>query len=770
MDVKTSEIEKWVWFYHKEGFSVIPLGKNKGFWNNNKDEPKKPSLRGWDKYKTTRATKEEIQQWIDDDLFKNIGIICGRVSNDLVIIDIDDETIPEILGLKFDKIIESGAWPSKTGKGYQIWMKHHSNPGGIKRPIKHKIEYRANNGYCVAPPSTHPNGKNYHFIGVKDFKELPELENKDVKSIFAEFKKQIGVKWDIKEKKYIPTTKTKETKDYPECVCISLETITKPPMRYYTMYGLASSFAMQKIPRDMAMRKIKEFNLKKCVPPHDNNVVENLVIGAYKPEAHHYGCEFWRDVAGACPYEEEVECPWGKKKAKRELLKEYKVLTYKEKKNNETGEIYFVVNGINSPRLAKLLMNGEGETYLTIKDNQEIYRYNGKIYEKTIKSFIEGRINYYLDDLTTKHIKDETISYMEGENLIDREEMDGNPNLLPLENGVLDIEKKKLLDYTPEYQFTHYLPIKYDPKAKIDKIKTFFEEIIPLNYIPIIQQFFGDCLLPDYRYKKAMLCAGPRHTGKTTFLNLIGSFLGEKNISHNSLYSLCAEKYSTADLYQKRANICAQVEAANIVKVNLFLMLTGNDSINARRIYEAPFNFTNFAKLIFACNDIPTTKVTGKLAEAYYIRWIILPFENIFDGDEKDVNMLNKLITDEKEMSGLLNFALGGIKLLEKNNGYCETMDYDEIKDFMEKGTNPIREFVDTYITRSSGREWIGDVYKSYVCFCKDQDYPFVNDVWFSRKVFPLLPMSATTGHGGKRRFWDGITCSFAKETKQEEL
>lgn len=138
---------------------------------------------------------------------------------------------------------------------------------------------------------------------------------------------------------------------------------------------------------------------------------------------------------------------------------------------------------------------------------------------------------------------------------------------------------------------------------------------------------------------------------------------------------------------------------------------------------------------------------------------------------EMDVNILDKLTTT-KEMSGLLNWALEGLDSLEKNNGYIEIMDMEESKEFMEKGTNPIRDFVDTYISASSGREWITDLYKWYVVFCKDKDYPLVNDAWFSRKAFPLCPMGTIKGHTRKRKYWDGITCNFLSEggKKQEKL
>jgi len=88
--VQLAQTEQWVWFYYNKGFSIIPLGNNIGFWKNEENEPKKPSIRSWDKYKTTPATRDEIQQWIDDKLFNNIGVVCGHVSNDLVIIDVDD--------------------------------------------------------------------------------------------------------------------------------------------------------------------------------------------------------------------------------------------------------------------------------------------------------------------------------------------------------------------------------------------------------------------------------------------------------------------------------------------------------------------------------------------------------------------------------------------------------------------------------------------------------------------------------------------------------
>ena len=74
-------IDDCVWSYWNEGFSIIPI----------KARSKKPNIKSWEKYQAVQPTQDEITDWLNKNLFKNIGIICGAVSNNLVIIDIDDE-------------------------------------------------------------------------------------------------------------------------------------------------------------------------------------------------------------------------------------------------------------------------------------------------------------------------------------------------------------------------------------------------------------------------------------------------------------------------------------------------------------------------------------------------------------------------------------------------------------------------------------------------------------------------------------------------------
>jgi len=723
------DVESWIWFYYNQDFSIIPLGKNKGFWKNKENELKKPSIRSWDKYKETPATKEEIQQWIDDDLFVNIGIICGRVSNNLVIIDIDDETIPEMIGINFDKILESGAWGGKTGKGYQIYMKHHSNPGGIKKPLKYKIEYRANDGYCVVPPSTHPNGKKYSFVNIKDFSELPTLIDKDVKSIFDDFKKRIGEKWDIKETLHTikGSTKTDPISEYPKCVEIALDKITKHPMRYYTIYGIASSFALQHIPKDMAMKKVKEFNLRKCVPPHENDIIENAVNGVYEPDARLWGCEFWIDDAGLCPYENIMECPFGKKKAKRDLAKKYKIFKWSEKTNKETKEKYYIRTEVKPPNLAELILNEYDFNFVTLRDNKEVYYYNDGVYHSDGETIIRQLSEDFMEELTKTHYKNEIEDYIRDKDYQKRNLFfSSNPELINVKNGILNLRTKELLSHTPNHHFLNELPVEYNPDLDCPIIKKFFSEVVYEHDIPVLQEFMGYCLYRRYHIHKAVMYLGGGKNGKSTAINLLIALLGKENVANKELQEIIYNRFATSSLFGKLLNASADISAKALSRTGKFKELTGGDYIEAEAKFKDSFNFTNYAKFLFSANKLPKAEDDSY---AFYRRWLLISFPNTFTGKKCDPDLLDKL-TAPDELSGLLNWVIEGLQRLIENGEFSYNKTVEEVMEQYKLLSDPIYAYCSEFLKCQVGNHILKDeLYKHYI-------------KWAKKKQLPILPLN----------------------------
>lgn len=770
--MQSTPTEQWVWWYHENGFSIIPLGNNKDFWGNNENELKRPSLKSWDKYKNTPATREEIQEWLDNDLFVGIAVICGKVSNNLVIIDIDDATIPELIGLKFDKIIKNGSWIVQTGKGFHIYCRHHGNPGGIKKPLKYKIEFRANNGYCVAPPSMHPNGKQYSFMNINKPSELTELKETNVKEIFDELKKQIGEAWNIEKTKHTikGTTKTDTSNGYPKCVEIALNSTVKHPMRYYTMYGIISAFVLQHAPKDMAMKRIKQFNMEKCVPPHKNNIVEQAVNGAYEQDAHLYGCEFWMDQAEICPYENIMECPYGAKKAKRELAKQYKIFEYKEMTDKKTEKKFFVKTNVRPPNLAELILNEYDFNFATMRDNKEIFYYNDGLYHPDAYTIIRSLSEEYMEKLTKTHHKNEIEDYIRDKNYQDRLKFFKTPpELINVKNGILNITTNQLTFHNPKHHFINEIPVKYNTEAKCPNIMKFITEVLYKDDIPTLQEFMGYCLYRRYHIHKACMFIGEGKNGKSTMINLMTAFLGEENVSNKELQELIYQRFSTSKLYGKLLNASADISDSALKKTGKFKELTGEDRIDAEEKFKGSFSFVNYAKFMFSANKLPAANDDSY---AFFRRWILISFPNTFTGKQCDEDLIKK-ITTQKELSGFLNWCLKGLQRLLKKGEFSYNKTVEQVAEQYKTLSDPEYAFVKKYIETKIGIYLFkDDVYKKYIEWAKENKLPITPKNILTQKLTIHLPEMKTSRHrqnGVQTTTYDNITWKNEEETEKTD-
>lgn len=132
---------------------------------------KAPFLPNWQKRKLSLDEIEKIKS-------SGIGIVAGELSNNLVVIDFDNDDCLETIKKLFSKNEELRNTPLiRTGSGkYHIWVNCPDLPSEVtnmRKVSSKKIEIRANRSFCVTPPSIHPNGNNYVWIkNVIDYKPI----------------------------------------------------------------------------------------------------------------------------------------------------------------------------------------------------------------------------------------------------------------------------------------------------------------------------------------------------------------------------------------------------------------------------------------------------------------------------------------------------------------------------------------------------------------------------------------------------------------------
>ena len=130
--------------YQEMGLSVIPVGKNK-----------KP-LVPWEKYQHEKASKKQIETWIEKLNVTGIGIVTGAISG-IVVVDIEK-------GGKYDDLPPSVC--SRTGGGgIHIFYKYDpENPINNHTRIRELTDIRGDGGCVVAPPSGHHSGGFYSWL------------------------------------------------------------------------------------------------------------------------------------------------------------------------------------------------------------------------------------------------------------------------------------------------------------------------------------------------------------------------------------------------------------------------------------------------------------------------------------------------------------------------------------------------------------------------------------------------------------------------------
>lgn len=371
------------------------------------------------------------------------------------------------------------------------------------------------------------------------------------------------------------------------------------------------------------------------------------------------------------------------------------------------------------------------------KKMDEIYIYDNGIYLPIGRDTIKIDVEKILIDKCKTHDVNEIINKVARMTSLDRGILgNADKNLICLENGVLDIRDMILKEHSPNYNFLSKIPTKYYTNADCPLIKKFFSEVLYEEDIPVMQEWLGYLLYRSYFEKKAMICVGDPDTGKTTLLNLITKFIGIENKSGVSLQKLTSDRFSGAFLYRKHLNAYDDLSSKDIDDHGAFKIATGGGYIQAEFKFGDQFEFINFAKLLYATNKIPPTQETDD--DAYFKRWIVIRFDNAFDSEVVDKFIIEK-ITTEQELSGLLNYAIEGLKRLLKNNHFSYKKSIGEIKSLMQRSSNPLVAFIQDCIFQKDDA-WISkeDMYEQYTKYVNKENLPRMTKEKFGRNIKKL--------------------------------
>jgi P4 family phage/plasmid primase-like protien len=410
--------------------------------------------------------------------------------------------------------------------------------------------------------------------------------------------------------------------------------------------------------------------------------------------------------------------------------------------------------GLDLELIVENILNHFNLATLYSTTGEIIYCKDDFIWKPDGREKIENYVEIILGSYCKNNLVNEIVKKIKRKTTISKENFYKEfENLIVLKNqGIFDLKQRKFIQDDRQYFFKTFLDIKYDREADCPRIKKFLSECLYSEDIFIAQELFGFCLYKRYFIKKAFILFGATDTGKTVFLNLLTVFLGVQNIHGLSLQKICgSDKFALFFLKDKFVNIFDDLSSRDLQDAGGFKIATGGGFITAEQKFGDSITFLTFAKLIFACNTIPSLKDIDD--SAYYNRCIPLPFDNPVIN--KDENLLKKLTTEE-ELSGLFNFALEGLNRLLENGKFSFDKCIDEIKTLMTRQGNPLAVFCQDVLQESQGSKITRDqMFKIYSLYAYDKKITPLSKSQLGRQLQHHTPYIADKR--GRHRFWENV-------------
>ena len=339
----------------------------------------------------------------------------------------------------------------------------------------------------------------------------------------------------------------------------------------------------------------------------------------------------------------------------------------------------------------------------------------------------------------------------------DIRELNANPYIINVRNGLYNVLEDTLMEHTPDYFSTVQLDVAYDEAADCPLFKKFLAESMggDMEQVGLIQEMLGYFLIPVNSAQKCFVIVGAASAGKSVLLRVLNDvLLGRRNVSNVSWQAL-NERFKTAELFGKLANIFADLPTKNIDDNGIFKALVGEDYLTVEKKNKNPFSFQSSARLLFSCNSIP--KNYGDRSEGFYRRLVILRFKYTVPKEKRDPELLEKF---RMEADGIFLFALEGLRRLMGNRyTFSETqVNADELQQYREESDSVlsfVKDCCELAAGHSVGSTELFHAYKGYCEECGLRPYSQKNFVQQITATFS----SVTRGVDalGKRRTLIGI-------------
>jgi putative DNA primase/helicase len=344
-------------------------------------------------------------------------------------------------------------------------------------------------------------------------------------------------------------------------------------------------------------------------------------------------------------------------------------------------------------------------------------------------------------------------------------------DVINVENGLLDVRTRELKPHNPEFLSAVQLPVTFDPEARCPAWDKFVADTFPEDCEALAWEVIAWLMTPSNSIQKAVLLLGEGSNGKSTYLRGCEAFIGRPNTAALSLHKLEQDKFATARLVGKLANICPDLPTAHLSSTSAFKALTGGDVMLAERKFCDSFEFVPFCKLIFSANRPPHSDDT---THGFFRRWLVVPFLRCFEDGARDTRPreeMDRSLADPAELSGVLNKALQALAQIRRS-GFTESETTRQTWQEFKAVTDPLAVWLEqNTVQLPTAMVAKSELFGAFSRHLADAGRPSMTPTAFGlalRRACPNITEAQRTWRGREKTWvYNGI--GFAAEVKNDD-
>lgn len=356
------------------------------------------------------------------------------------------------------------------------------------------------------------------------------------------------------------------------------------------------------------------------------------------------------------------------------------------------------------------LYNG---SYWSELDKETFQKFLGEAAEKIGVQIFTARYYNFKENLFKQFLSTAYLPTPEG---------DKNKVLINLLNGTFEISKQRtiLRPFSSDDFLTYQLPFEYNVNAEAPLFKNYLNRVLPdMESQRVLAEYLGYVFIKhggELKLEAALILYGTGANGKSVFFEVVNALLGTINTSSYSLQELTDDLgYYRASIANKLVNYASEINGK--LQSDKFKRMVSGETITARLPYGVPMQITNYAKFIFNCNELPKDV---EHTNAYFRRWLIIPFDVTIPKEEQDSELHTKII--ENELSGVFNWVLDGLHRLLEQRQFSKCKAAEKAIEQYKLESDSVRLFLDEqgYIKSTSASITVGQLYIEYKDYCND--------------------------------------------------